>query len=155
MTLSPGIARLLVWRLLHQRANHQPVTRPGDLVVLGGHRLLCGDSASEADVDRLLGGAPIHLVNTDPPYNVKVEPRSNNAIAAGNSSFAAPQARRRQKPDLNRITRDLSLSGVRCAELARQKQRRSPTRSASGRIRLSHSQRGRAACAPPRADGAL
>jgi len=27
------------------------------------------------------------LVNTDPPYNVKVEPRSNNAIAAGNSSF--------------------------------------------------------------------
>ena len=40
-----------------------------------------------ADVDRLLGGATIHLVNTDPPYNVKVEPRSNNAIAAGNSSF--------------------------------------------------------------------
>ena len=30
---------------------------------------------------------PIHLVNTDPPYNVKVEPRSNNAIAAGLSSF--------------------------------------------------------------------
>jgi DNA modification methylase len=29
----------------------------------------------------------IHLVNTDPPYNVKVEPRSNNAIAAGLSSY--------------------------------------------------------------------
>ncbi|RME99320.1 MAG: site-specific DNA-methyltransferase, partial [Alphaproteobacteria bacterium] len=68
----------------------EPVTRPGDLVVLGGHRLLCGDSASEADVDRLLGGAPIHLVNTDPPYNVKVEPRSNNAIAAGVSSYYQP-----------------------------------------------------------------
>lgn len=39
------------------------------------------------DVDRLLDGATIHLVNTDPPYNVKVEPRSNNAIAAGLSSF--------------------------------------------------------------------
>ena len=38
-------------------------------------------------MDRLLEGAPIHLVNTDPPYNVKLEPRSNNAIAAGNSSF--------------------------------------------------------------------
>ena len=38
-------------------------------------------------MDRLLDGAPIHLVNTDPPYNVKVEPRSNNAIAAGLSSF--------------------------------------------------------------------
>ncbi len=39
-------------------------------------------------MDRLLDGAAIHLVNTDPPYNVKVEPRSNNAIAAGLSSFA-------------------------------------------------------------------
>jgi DNA modification methylase len=38
-------------------------------------------------VDRLLDGAVIHLVNTDPPYNVRVEPRSNNAIAAGQSSF--------------------------------------------------------------------
>ncbi len=63
------------------------VTQPGDLWVLGNHRLLCGDSASAADVDRLLEGAAIHLVNTDPPYNVKVEPRSNNAIAAGLSSF--------------------------------------------------------------------
>jgi DNA modification methylase len=38
-------------------------------------------------VDRLVDGATIHLVNTDPPYGVKVEPRSNNAIAAGLSSF--------------------------------------------------------------------
>jgi len=62
-------------------------TKPGDLYVLGEHRLLCGDSSRAADVDRLLQGAPIHLVNSDPPYNVKVEPRSNNAIAAGLSSF--------------------------------------------------------------------
>ncbi len=65
------------------------VTQRGDLWVLGEHRLLCGDSSSTADVDRLLDGAPIHLVNTDPPYNVRVEPRSNNAIAAGLSSFEA------------------------------------------------------------------
>jgi ParB-like chromosome segregation protein Spo0J len=61
----------------------EATSRPGDLWILGSHRLLCGDSASPDDVDRLLGGEPIHLVNTDPPYNVKVEPRSNNAIAAG------------------------------------------------------------------------
>ncbi len=66
----------------------EATTRPGDLWVLGDHRLLCGDSSKPDDVDRLLDGAPIHLVNTDPPYNVKVEPRSNNAIAAGLSSFA-------------------------------------------------------------------
>jgi len=69
-------------------------TRTGDLWVLGDHRLFCGDSSSIADVDRLLDGAAIHLVNTDPPYNVKVEPRSNNAIVAGLSSFPAGEARR-------------------------------------------------------------
>ncbi|MHC4609864.1 MAG: DNA modification methylase [Planctomycetota bacterium] len=72
----------------------EPVTHPGDLWVLGDHRLLCGDAGSPQDVDRLLDGQPVHLVNTDPPYNVKVEPRSNNAIAAGLSSFRATDARR-------------------------------------------------------------
>ena len=65
----------------------EATTQPGDLWILGEHRLLCGDSSKPEDVDRLLDGATIHLVNTDPPYNVKVEPRSNNAIAAGLSSF--------------------------------------------------------------------
>ena len=63
-------------------------TQPGDLWVLGDHRLLCADSAKPEDVDRLLGGEPIHLVNTDPPYNVKVEPRSSTAIAAGVTSVS-------------------------------------------------------------------
>ena len=63
------------------------VTQPGDLWILGDHRLLCGDSSKPEDLDRLMGGKTIQLVNTDPPYNVKVEPRSNNAIAAGLSSF--------------------------------------------------------------------
>jgi ParB-like chromosome segregation protein Spo0J len=61
----------------------EPVTRPGDLWGLGKHRLLCADSSKAEDVDRLLDGALIHLTVTDPPYNVQVEPRSNNAIAAG------------------------------------------------------------------------
>lgn len=76
------------------------ITQPGDLWILRSadgreHRLLCGDSASTTDVDRLLDGQSIHLVNTDPPYNVKVEPRSNNAIAAGLSSFPVTQNARR------------------------------------------------------------
>jgi DNA modification methylase len=65
----------------------EAITRRGDLIILGEHRLLCGDSGSAEDLDRLLDGSRIHMVNTDPPYNVKVEPRSNNAIAAGLSSF--------------------------------------------------------------------
>lgn len=74
----------------------EATTQPGDLWVLGNHRLLCGDSSNPEDLDRLLEGQPIHLVNTDPPYNVKVEPRSNNAIAAGLSSFAAPAGKGRK-----------------------------------------------------------
>ncbi|MEZ6233428.1 MAG: DNA modification methylase [Phycisphaerales bacterium] len=77
----------------------EAITKPGDLWVLGKHRLLCGDSGSAADLDRLLDGEVIHLANTDPPYNVKVEPRSNNAIAAGLSSF---QQTHHQKLDVER-----------------------------------------------------
>ena len=66
----------------------EPMTQKGDLWILGNHRLLCGDSAKTEDVDRLLDGNSIHLVCCDPPYNVRVESRSNNAIAAGLSSFS-------------------------------------------------------------------
>jgi DNA modification methylase len=74
---------------------------PGSLILLGNHRLMCGDSGVAADVDKLLDGAVIHLVNTDPPYNVKVEPRSNNAIAAGLSSFQGTT--HHQKLDVERM----------------------------------------------------
>ncbi len=69
------------------------VTRPGDLWLLGGHRLLCGDSAKPEEVDRLLEGAKIQLVNTDPPYNVQVAPRSNNAsaVAAASGEYMGQQ----------------------------------------------------------------
>jgi hypothetical protein len=70
----------------------EAITQRGDLWILGEHRLLCGDSGSVEDLDRLMDGQPVHLVNTDPPYGVKVEPRSNNAIAAGLSSFESPKA---------------------------------------------------------------
>jgi DNA modification methylase len=78
----------------------EPETRAGDLWLLGEHRLLCGDASRAEDVDRLLDGSPVHLVNTDPPYNVRVEPRSNNAIAAGLSSFTG--ATPHQKFDVER-----------------------------------------------------
>ena len=65
----------------------EPVTQPGDLWLLGDHRLRCGDSSNPEHVDRLVDGEDMDFCNTDPPYNVGVEPRSNNAIAAGLSSF--------------------------------------------------------------------
>ena len=47
-----------------------PVTRPGDVWVLGKHRLLCGDSTVATDVDKVLGGVKADLCFCDPPYNV-------------------------------------------------------------------------------------
>ncbi len=93
-----------------------PITQRGDLWILGDHRLLCGDSSSEADLDCLLDGATIHLLACDPPYNVKVEPRSSTAIAAGLSSH----------PDLSRKMHHQSFDvarGVTDPKKARKKMR--------------------------------
>jgi len=46
------------------------VTKPGDLYLLGGHRLLCGDSTKAKDVERLMDGKKADMIFTDPPYNV-------------------------------------------------------------------------------------
>jgi len=47
-----------------------PVSRPGDVWMMGGHRLLCGDSTVAESYDRVLDGEPVDMVFTDPPYNV-------------------------------------------------------------------------------------
>jgi len=46
------------------------VTRPGELIELGNHRLLCGDSSKLSALRKLIGDNKIHLFFTDPPYNV-------------------------------------------------------------------------------------
>ncbi len=51
-------------------AIEQPVTQPGDLIQLGSHRILCGDSSKAEDVKRLMGTEQASLLNTDFPYNV-------------------------------------------------------------------------------------
>jgi DNA modification methylase len=48
----------------------EPISRPGDLWLLGNHRLLCGDATVSTDVDRLLDGTQADLCFCDPPYNV-------------------------------------------------------------------------------------
>ena len=51
-----------------------PVSRPGDLWLLGPHRLLCGDSTVATDVERVLGGVTPLLMVSDPPYGVEYDP---------------------------------------------------------------------------------
>jgi DNA modification methylase len=67
-----------------------PVTQPGDLWVLGRHRLLCGDSTNADDVQRVLNGVVPDLMVIDPPYGVNYRPEwRNEAARAGKIAFAA------------------------------------------------------------------
>jgi DNA modification methylase len=50
-----------------------PVSRKGDLWILGSHRLLCGDARSDSDYARLLEGQSADLVLTDPPFNCRID----------------------------------------------------------------------------------
>ena len=50
-----------------------PITRKGDLWVLGKHRIVCGDSTDPETVERLLDGAEPDLMVTDPPYGVNYD----------------------------------------------------------------------------------
>jgi DNA modification methylase len=50
----------------------EPVTKTGDVWIMGDHRLICGDSTSAEDVNRLLDGGKADIVFTDPPYGVSI-----------------------------------------------------------------------------------
>ena len=50
-----------------------PITKPGDLWILGNHRLLCGDSTDVLAVERLMDGQKANLVLTDPPYGMNLD----------------------------------------------------------------------------------
>ena len=67
--------------------------QPGDLWILGNHRLLCGDSTKVDDVDRLMGGKLADLYLTDPPYNVAYEGGSKKRTAIANDSMATDSFR--------------------------------------------------------------
>jgi len=56
-----------------QPSREPPVSRVGDLWLLGRHRLFCGDALEAASYEAVLGGAKAQAVFTDPPYNVRID----------------------------------------------------------------------------------
>jgi len=56
----------------------EPTTKPGDLWLLGDHRLLCGDATKAENVERLMDGKKADMVFTDPPYGVDYEGINND-----------------------------------------------------------------------------
>ena len=61
-----------------------PITKPGDLWILGKHRVLCGDSTKAEDVERLMAGAKADLCFTSPPYAL-----GKSVALSGNKKMAA------------------------------------------------------------------
>lgn len=65
-----------------------PTTKPGDLWLLGKHRMLCGDSTKPEDVERLMGGVKAEMMFTDPPYGVSysggMQFQKDGSVVTGN-----------------------------------------------------------------------
>ncbi len=55
----------------------EPNSKLGDIYQLGNHRLMCGDSTSEEDVEKLMSGETIKCVFTSPPYNMNANMYAN------------------------------------------------------------------------------
>lgn len=64
-----------------------PVSQPGDLWLLGRHRLMCGDSCDEATIKRLCGDLQMDLYLTDPPYNVAYEGGTDKKLTIENDNM--------------------------------------------------------------------
>lgn len=68
----------------------EPVTRPGDVWLMGAHRVMCGNSLSTEHVARLLKGSTPDLANCDPPYGISVV---KGAHVGGAKAFGAQRGR--------------------------------------------------------------
>ena len=68
--------------------NGPPISRPGDLWVLGVHHLFCGDARAPDSYDRLLLGKKADLLFTDPPYNVRIDGHVSGLGRVRHAEFA-------------------------------------------------------------------
>jgi len=66
----------------------EPKTKPGDIYILGNHRLMCGDSCSITDMEKLANDRKVDMWLTDPPYNVAYEGKTKDALTIQNDSMS-------------------------------------------------------------------
>lgn len=71
----------------------EPVTKLGDVWVLGKHRVMCGDSTSIESLEALTQGQLVDMWLTDPPYNVAYEGKTKDALKIQNDSMSADSFR--------------------------------------------------------------
>jgi DNA modification methylase len=77
----------------------EPETVPGDLYILGRHRVLCGDSTVADDVALLLGDVRPGLMVTDPPYGVNYDPKWRDEWGLGSGGMARGKVKNDDRAD--------------------------------------------------------
>jgi DNA modification methylase len=80
----------------------EPITKPGDLWILGRHRLLCGDATKKEDVERLMDGKKADMVFTDPPYNIASDSK-NVAADCSRSMHKLSKSEWDKNFDINKV----------------------------------------------------
>lgn len=70
-----------------------PVSVPGDVWILGKHRLMCGDSTSVDDMEKLTAGQMVDMWLTDPPYNVAYEGGTKDKLTIQNDNMVDDEFR--------------------------------------------------------------
>lgn len=65
----------------------EPVSKLGDIWILGKHRLMCGDSTQKENVLRLMNNQQADMLLTDPPYNVDYEGKTEDALKIENDNM--------------------------------------------------------------------
>lgn len=65
----------------------EPITKPGDIWILGNHRLMCGDSTHKDDIMRLMNNQDANMLLTDPPYNVDYVGKTAEALKIKNDNM--------------------------------------------------------------------
>src|SRR5579863_8427114 len=68
--------------------DQEPVTKPGDLWLLGKHRIVCGNSLHQATYQVLFGSRRAAMVFTDPPYNVRIDGHATGNGVVRHREFA-------------------------------------------------------------------
>ncbi len=86
-----------------------PISKYGDIWILGNHRLMCGNSCLIDDVNKLMQGNTVDLFLSDPPYNVNYEGKTKDCLKIKNDSMT------------NEKFRQFLIDAFKCADVAMKK----------------------------------
>ncbi len=87
------------------------VIKNGDLIEIGNHRLLCGDSTDSKQVERLMGGQKADMVFTDPPYGVNYKGKTKDKLTIMSDDISPNELRGKVKIWFDNVNQVLKNGG--------------------------------------------